>query len=106
MISRSHSINATGVSRTANITVSFSETVTGSTFGNNFVLRNATTRAMIPVEAFTYDDATKMATLNPMGKLAANTKYTAMLTNGLYGGILDNAGNPLQTTVWSFTTGP
>jgi hypothetical protein len=40
--------------------------------------------------------------LRPRGTLAANTKFTAMLTCGVTGA----AGNPLQTTTWSFTTGP
>jgi hypothetical protein len=106
VISRSPAANATGVSRTANITATFSEAVTGTGSSNHFMLRNATTGAMVPAEALSYNAATRVATLNPRGTLAANTKYTATLTNGLYGGILDAAGNPLQTTSWSFTTGP
>jgi hypothetical protein len=106
VISRSPAANATGVSRTANITATFSEAVTGTGSSNHFMLRNATTGAMVPAEALSYNAATRVATLNPRGTLAANTKYTATLTNGLYGGILDAAGNPLQTTRWSFTTGP
>lgn len=106
VVSRSPAANATGVSRTANITATFSEAVTGTSFGNHFDLHNATTNAMIPVEAFSYDAATRVATLNPNGTLAANTKYTVTLSNGLYGGILDVGGNPIQTTRWSFITGP
>ncbi|WP_364742849.1 Ig-like domain-containing protein [Arthrobacter sp. LAR12-1-1.1] len=94
------------LARTANITATFSEAVAGTSTGNHFDLRNATTNAMIPVEAFSYNAVTRVATLNPNDTLAANTKYTATLTNGLYGGILDAGGNPLQTTRWSFTTGP
>jgi hypothetical protein len=106
VISRSPAANATGVSRTANITATFSEAVTRTSSHNHFMLTNATTGAMVPVEALSYNAATRVATLNPKGTLAANTKYTATLTKSLYGGILDAAGNPLQTTRWSFTTGP
>ena len=106
VVSHSPAANATGVSRTANITATFSEAVTGTSFGNHFDLHNATTNAMIPVEAYSYNAVTRVATLNPNGTLAANTKYTVTLSNGLYGGILDAGGNPIQTTRWSFTTGP
>jgi hypothetical protein len=106
VISHSPAANATGVSRTASITATFSESVIGTGTADHFVLNNATTNAMIPVEAFSYNAFTRVATLNPKGALAANTKYTVTLSNGLYGGILDAGGNPVQPTRWSFTTGP
>jgi hypothetical protein len=104
--SRSPAVNATAVSRTANITATFSETVSGTSFGNHFMLTNATTGAMVPEEMFSYNASTRVATLNPKGILAANTSYTVTLGNGPYGHILDAGGNPLQVTRWSFTTGP
>jgi len=105
VISRSPAVNATAVSRTADITATFSEPVTG-TSGNYFMLTNATTGAMVPVELYSYNAASRVATLNPRGTLTANTKYTVTLTSSTYGGIRDAAGNPLQTTRWTFTTGP
>ena len=80
VVSHSPAANATGVSRTANITATFSEAVTGTSFGNHFDLHNATTNAMIPVEAYSYNAVTRVATLNPNGTLAANTKYTVTLS--------------------------
>ncbi|CAH0326785.1 hypothetical protein SRABI128_05564 [Microbacterium sp. Bi128] len=105
MISRNPAVHATAVSRETNITATFSEPVT-STSGNYFMLTNATTGAMVPVELYSYNAATRVATLNPRGTLTANTKYTVTLTSSTYGGIRDAAGNPLQTTRWTFTTGP
>lgn len=92
--------NAVGVSRTANITATLSETATGVS-STTFRLTSAVTGAAVAA-AVSYNPLTRVATLNPTATLAANTKYTATLT----GSIKDAAGNPLTTTTWSFTTGP
>ena len=97
---RSAAPNATAVSRTANVTATFSEAVTG-TGTTTFTLRNATTNALIPA-VVSYNTLTRVATLNPSATLAANTRFTAALTTG----IRDAGGNSLPATTWSFTTGP
>jgi hypothetical protein len=93
----------TGISRTANVTATFSEAVTGVS-GTTFTLRNATTNAAITA-VVSYNATTRVATLNPSATLAANTRYTVTLTGGTTA-IRDIAGNPLGgTRTWSFTTG-
>ncbi|WP_425570092.1 Ig-like domain-containing protein [Paeniglutamicibacter cryotolerans] len=39
--------------------------------------------------------------MNPNANLAANTRYTVRLTNG----IMDGTGNRLAATTWTFRTG-
>jgi hypothetical protein len=96
---RTPAVNATGVSRTANITATISEAVTGVT-GGTFALRNTATGALIS-SAVSYNATTRVATLNPNVTLAANTRYAAALSMS----IRDAAGNPLIGTSWTFTTG-
>lgn len=96
---RTPAVNATGVSRTSNITATISESVTGVT-GGTFALRNTATGAIIS-SAVSYNATTRVATLNPNVTLAANTRYTATLSMS----IKDAAGNPLIGTSWTFTTG-
>jgi hypothetical protein len=98
---RSPAINATGVSRTANVTSTFSEAVQGVS-GTTFTLRNPAGTVITAVVS--YNATTRVATLNPSATLAAGTKYTARLTGGTTA-IRDVAGNPLALTSWSFTTG-
>ena len=99
----------TKVSRTANITATFSEavrakTVTTKTFYLERVSNSARVRATV-----TYNADTKKATLNPQGSLRAHTKYRAVVTTK----VLDKAGNALdqnpsktgnQRKAWTFTT--
>ena len=92
--------NATAVSRTANVTATFSEAVTG-TSTTTVTLKNAATSALIPA-VVTYNTLTRVVTLDPGATLAANTRFTAGLTSG----IVDAGGNPIPATTWSFTTGP
>ena len=47
-----------------------------------------------------YNATTRTATLNPNATLAAGTRYTVRLSNG----IMDAGGNRLAATTWSFTT--
>ncbi|TSE17746.1 hypothetical protein B1A87_020155 [Arthrobacter sp. KBS0703] len=96
---KSPAANATGVSRTANVTVTFSESVTGVANGT-FALRNAATGALVSY-AVSYNATTRVATLNPNVTLAANTRYTATVSAS----IKDAGGNPLSGQSWSFTTG-
>jgi Ca2+-binding RTX toxin-like protein len=98
---RTPAVNATGVSRTANVTATFSEQVIGVN-GTTVTLRQgtATTGALIAANV-TYNATTRVVTLNPNATLAANTQYTVRLSTG----ITDAAGNPLAATSWSFRTG-
>ncbi|WP_427007783.1 peroxidase family protein [Pseudarthrobacter sp. H2] len=95
---RTPASGAFSASRTANLTAAFSEAVAPVT-GTNFQLRGPT-NALIPA-VVSYNPLTRVATLNPNGSLANDTKYTVTLS-----GIRDLAGNTMATTTWSFTTGP
>jgi hypothetical protein len=99
MASRTPAVNATGVSRTANVTVAISEAVSGVANGT-FALRNAATGALVSY-AVSYNATTRVATLNPNVTLAANTRYTASMSSS----IKDAVGNTLAGGSWSFTTG-
>jgi hypothetical protein len=98
--SRSPANAATGVSKTANMTATFSESVTGIN-STNFTLKNATTGAAVAA-VVSYNATTRVATLNPTPTLAGNTRYTVTLSTG----VKDTAGNTLAATTWTFTTGP
>jgi hypothetical protein len=98
---RTPAANATGVSRTVNVTATFNEAVTGVS-GTTVTLRTSAGAAVTAVVS--YNATTRVATLNPSATLAANTVYTATLTGGSTA-IRDIAGNALTTTTWNFTTG-
>ncbi len=104
MTARTPASGATGVLRTANLSATFSEAVSGlpatAAPSANFALKQTATGAAIS-SAVSYASATKVATLNPTGTLLANTQYTATLAAG----IKDTAGNPLTPSSWMFTTG-
>jgi hypothetical protein len=101
---RTPAVNATGVRRTANITATFSEAVTGlpvtAAASGNFTIRRTSTGAAFTSVA-SYNSTTRGATLNPSGTLLANTQYTVTLSSG----IKDTAGNLLAPVTWTFTTG-
>jgi methionine-rich copper-binding protein CopC len=99
---RTPAVGATGVSRTANVTATFSEAVSGVS-GTTVRLTNPA-GATIPA-VVSYNATTRVMTLNPSATLAANTRYTVALTGGATA-IRDAAGNPFVTTNWSVTTGP
>jgi hypothetical protein len=99
---RAPSSNASNVSRTGNITVTFSEAVSGVS-GTTVTVKNTLTGTPIAAVA-SYSASTRIVTLNPNSTLAANTKFTVTLTGGT-NAIKDAAGNPLTTTSWTFTTG-
>ena len=95
---------ATGVSRTANATATFSEAVTGipttAAASANFTIKQTSTGTAFASVA-SYNATTRVATLNPTGTLLANTQYTVTLSSG----VKDAAGNPLTALSWTFTTG-
>jgi hypothetical protein len=100
MTARTPAPNAAGVSRTANVTATFSEAVSGVTNGT-FALRNAATGALVSYTV-SYNASTRTATLNPNVTLPANARYTASMSSS----IKDAAGNTLAGGSWTFTTGP
>ena len=98
--------NATGVARTVSPSVTFSEAIDPSTINSTtFELRNASTNALV-FAVVSYDAATRRATLNPSGNLAAGTRFTATVRGGATDPrVKDLAGNPLAASLtWSFTT--
>ncbi|MCU1637069.1 MAG: heme peroxidase, partial [Cryobacterium sp.] len=93
---------ATGVSRTANITGTFSEDITGY---------NATSVRLVRVNTGTvwaaglsFNAATNVLTINPTSTLVANTQFRVTIT-GSATGVRDLAGNPVATRSLTFTTG-
>jgi hypothetical protein len=100
---RSPASGATGVSRTANVTVTFSEAMNSSTINSGtFELRNPA--GTLITASVSYNATSRVATLNPSPTLAALTVYTARVRGGA-SGVQDAAGNPLAAdATWSFTT--
>lgn len=99
VITRAPTANTVGASRTNNITVRFSKAVTGVS-RLSFTLRTRAGKAVAAV--VTYNRTSRVATLNPIRTLAADTTYVVTLNNRIKIG----AGKALAPTRWSFTTGP
>ena len=98
-VSQSPSPNATNVPLATTVTVTFNESVLGSSITtSNFVLKDSKNN---PVSAtVSYTDSNHTATLTPNAALAASTTYTATIS-----GVTDSAGDPMTSAVsWSFTT--
>jgi hypothetical protein len=95
---RTPAVNATGVSRSVNVTATFSEAVLGVD-GTTFTLTPAGGGPAVSA-LVTQNGTTNTWILNPDQNLAGNTTYTV----GLAGSITDAAGNPLPVTTWRFTT--
>jgi hypothetical protein len=94
--------NRTGVSRTANVTVTFSEAVKNVTSATFFLKDPAGN--LVAAAAPKNTAGTNKWVLNPSVTLAANTTYTATVVGP--SGVEDLAGNDLDPGVsWSFRTG-
>lgn len=94
-----------GILEGTNVTATFSEAMnTGTLNGTTFTLTKQ--GAPSPVAAtYSYDAATKTATLNPNADLDSLASYTVLVKSGS-GGVKDLAGNSLlQDRTWSFRTG-
>lgn len=98
---RTPASGATAVSRTGNVSATFSEAVQAVST-STFTLKNSAGTTI--TATITYNATTRVATLDPGSTLAAGTAYTARLTGGT-AAIRDTAGNPLATASWTFTTG-
>jgi hypothetical protein len=94
---------ATGVSISANATITFNESMAGSSFNTTtFVLRDP--NGNVVTANISYNNGQRRATLSPPQALQGLTTYTATVLGGL-GGVTDAAGNPLPANYsWSFTT--
>ncbi len=94
---------ATGVSRTAPVTATFSEAVDSTTVNaTTFELRDPTGASIAAAIAYNAN----VATLTPSATLGASTTYTATVKGGLTDPrVKDAAGNALAANqTWSFTT--
>ncbi len=97
---------ATRVSRTANITATFSEAMDTNTISTGTVeLRDSANNLIAGV--VTYNTSTRVVTLNPTPTLAAQSNYTVTIKGGTTDPrVKDLAGNALAINrVWTFRTG-
>ena len=98
--SRTPRPNATGVSRTSNVKVTFSEPVRGVS-STTVRLKNLRTGFWVRAKV-TYSSSTRTATLDPTLSMYRNERYAVYVTSG----IRDIAGNRFASTSWSFRTRP
>jgi subtilisin family serine protease len=98
--SRTPRPGATGVSRTSNIKVTFSEAVRGVS-STTVRLKNLRTGFWVRAKV-TYSSSTRTATLDPALSMYRNERYAVYVTSG----IRDIAGNRFTSTSWSFRTRP
>ena len=98
---RTPSNNATGVRRTANITATSSEPVTGVS-RTTVTLRNASGNTVSA--SVSYSATTRVVTIDPDSTLSSSTQYTVTLIGGP-NAIRDAAGNALGALPWTFRTG-
>jgi methionine-rich copper-binding protein CopC len=96
---------ATGISRTANITVTFSEAMNSATINTSTFELRTPAGAVVPA-VVTYSATNRRATLNPNPTLTALTTYTVVVRGGAQEPrVKDAAGNALAVDrTWSFTT--
>lgn len=97
---RSPAIGATGVDRTGNITINFSERIKNYSSSTIYLQKSGIT---VPT-SLSYNDSTFVVTLDPTEDLIGGTVYTVVV-KGLATGIKDTSDNPLAAdTSWTFTT--
>ena len=96
---------ATGVSRTANITATFSEAMNAATVNTSTVELRDPSGALVPA-VVSYNATNRRATLNPNPTLTSLTTYTVTVKGGAADPrVKDVAGNALgSNAIWSFTT--
>jgi hypothetical protein len=96
---------ATGVGRSANVTVTLSEPMDPATINTSTVLLRTPAGATVPA-LVTYSASNRRAILNPNSALAARTTYTVLVRGGTADPrVKDEAGNALAADrSWSYTT--
>jgi len=99
---RTPASGATGVSRNANVTALFSEDITGVSAATVQITRVSTGAVVTSTAAF--NTLTNVLTINPSVTLTSNVQYRVTITGGT-ASVRDLIGNPLVTSVWTFTTG-
>ena len=92
---------ATGVARTRDVVVKFSEAITGVSATTVQITR--VSDGSVVAGAITLTNRNRVLTINPTATLLANTSYRVTITGGT-GDVRDLAGNPLATRTWVFTT--
>lgn len=90
--------NATGVSRTADITITFNEAMKASTLNNNNIFIMKDSDSSVVAGSMTYNTAQTVVTFNPTSSLEASTSYTLYITNN----VMDVAGNKLANHIGRF----
>ena len=102
----SPSSGATFVSRTANVTATFSEAMDASTISTSTVELRSSGGTLVSA-VVTYDAANRTMTLNPNPTLSSLTTYTVTIRGGATDPrVKDAAGNALTNNgTWSFKTG-
>ena len=93
--------SGTRVSRTANLSVRFSEAMRGGTVADAFQLTLGGTKVAATVAYKVTTTGRYVATLDPARSLKPRTAYKAVLKSTA----LDKAGNSLVATSWTFRTG-
>ncbi len=102
---RTPAAGATGVARTAPVTVTFSEAMDAASISTSSIeLR--TSGGTLVTSTVSYNASTFVATLTPSATLAASTTYTVNVKGGTTDPrVKDVAGNALAgTNSWTFTT--
>jgi fibronectin type 3 domain-containing protein len=101
VVSTTPAKGATGVSRSAPITVTFNESVNFVTVSGSTFTLTPTAGGPAVTATVTYTDSNFTATLTPSAILSPNTQYTVTLSSL----IQDEFNDPLATYSWTFTTG-
>jgi hypothetical protein len=99
---RTPASGATAVSRNANVTALFSEDITGVAAATVQITRVSTGAVVTSTAAF--NTLTNVLTINLSVSLTSNVQYRVTITGGT-ASVRNLIGNPLVTSVWTFTTG-
>ena len=92
---------ATGVSPTAVMTMTFSETMDAATINASNIALRATASGTVLTSTVTYNTSTRVATLTPSSPLTQSVNYTVSIGAG----VKDAQGNAIVPTSFSFTAG-
>jgi len=96
--------NAVGVPRAGNISMTFSEPVTGVT--STTVRLQRVSNGNFFGAVVSYNPVTGIAVLNPNVTLPAGIQFRVVVVGTAVTPLTDSGGAPIARTVWTFTTGP